>query len=191
MKERERVKLSQFAKNQGITYQSAWKMWARGEIDGIKLESGTILVSGWANSETTTPKIVIYIRVNDPKLLNTVQAQIDEAEAYCEERNYEIVDIVTEVASGINYSKPKLIEVLQRDNWDTILVKDRRVISYVGFNVFEAALGKRTVEQIHEVEVNEEIMVELFQKIISWTRQVIGMGSQKRAIVDLMQKINY
>jgi putative resolvase len=191
MKERERVKLSQFAKNQGITYQSAWKMWERGEIEGIKLESGTILVSGWAKSITDAPKAVIYVRVNDPKLGDTIKDQIKEAQEYCIERDYEVVDIVSEISQGINFNKPKLIEVLKRDNWDTLVIRDTRTVGYLGFDIFAAALGSRKVESLHEVEIDDKIMIDLFQKIISWSRQVIGMGSQKRAIYDLMNKINY
>ena len=191
MNENQRVKLSQFAKDQGITYQSAWKMWKRGEIDGIKLESGTILVSGWANSETEPVKAVIYVRVNDLKLVSTIKEQIEEAETYCSDRGYDVVDIVSEVISGIDFNKPKLVELLNLDNWNTLVIIDKRAIASFGFNVFAAALGKRIVEPIHEVEINDGLIFELFTKFVSWSRQVIGMNGRKRDIMNLMNRINY
>lgn len=188
---KERVKLSQFAKNQGITYQSAWKMWDRGEIEGIKLDSGTILVSGWAKSETQKPRAVIYARVNDPKHSELLKKQVSDAESYCEDRNYEVVGIVSEVVQGVNFNRPKLVELLQRENWDTLIIEDERILTSFGFSMIKAALGARTIEVLNEVEVNDNLTAELFAKVISWSKQFVGMGAQKRSIFEVMNKMNY
>lgn len=42
-----RRKLSQFAKDEGLKYASAYNYWKAGALEGIQLKSGTILVEGW------------------------------------------------------------------------------------------------------------------------------------------------
>src|SRR5215813_6804238 len=38
------MKLSAYAKQQGISYQTAWRMWQRGELPAHQLPSGTLIV---------------------------------------------------------------------------------------------------------------------------------------------------
>lgn len=53
----ERMKLSDFAKLNGISYKTAHRLWEAGEIKGIKLKTtNTILVEGWQNNDIQTPQ---------------------------------------------------------------------------------------------------------------------------------------
>lgn len=38
------MKLSDYAKQQGISYRTAHRMWKRGELKGRQLSTGTILI---------------------------------------------------------------------------------------------------------------------------------------------------
>lgn len=38
------MKLSAYAKQEGISYQTAWRMWQRGELPAHQLPSGTVIV---------------------------------------------------------------------------------------------------------------------------------------------------
>ena len=39
------MKLSDYANSLGISYKTAWRMWQRGELNAVKLPSGTIIVN--------------------------------------------------------------------------------------------------------------------------------------------------
>ena len=39
-----RMKLSDYAKSKGISYQTAWRMWKRGELKATQLPTGTVIV---------------------------------------------------------------------------------------------------------------------------------------------------
>lgn len=43
-----RMKLSEFAKLNALTYKTAFRLFKKGEIKGIQTPSGTIRVEGWA-----------------------------------------------------------------------------------------------------------------------------------------------
>ena len=54
------MKLSSYAKSKGISYQTAWKMWKRGELNASQLPSGTIIV----NNSSPISGVAIYSRVS-------------------------------------------------------------------------------------------------------------------------------
>lgn len=47
-----RMKLSEFAKLNDLTYNSALRLFKKGEIKGIQTPSGTIRVEGWNIEES-------------------------------------------------------------------------------------------------------------------------------------------
>lgn len=49
----ERMKLSAFAKLNGISYKTGYRLFESGEMIGIKLSNGTILIEGWKVNEET------------------------------------------------------------------------------------------------------------------------------------------
>ena len=46
------MKLSQYAKENSIQYQTAWKMFMKGQIKGYKLPSGTIVITEDINKDS-------------------------------------------------------------------------------------------------------------------------------------------
>ncbi|MDB9446926.1 hypothetical protein NWP21_17255 [Anabaenopsis sp. FSS-46] len=38
------MKLSDYAKSKGISYQTAWRMWKRGELKATQLPTGRVIV---------------------------------------------------------------------------------------------------------------------------------------------------
>ena len=188
-----RVKLSAFAKSQGITYQAAWKMWERGEIEGIKLESGTILVSGWTRKITGTPQVIIYARIASPEFLEDLEAKIKQATEYAEYSEYEVVRVVKEIVSGINYDRPKLHQIFEIPNWDILLVCDANEITSINFDLVKAIVassGKR-LEVINPIPEDEKnLLVELTQRTIGWAKQIIGMNNYKNNVIQIIRKLN-
>ena len=188
-----RIKLSVFAKSQGITYQAAWKMWERGDIDGIKLDSGTILVTGWTQKLSGTPRAVIYSRVNHPNLKEELEQKVILAQKHCEAKGYEVVETVKEVVSGLSSDRPKLTEIFTKDNWDILVIDDSREVAHFNFDLIKTALqlsGKK-IEVLNEKFIPEDnLLLELSQRILSWTKQIIGMNSHKNAVIEIIKKLN-
>ena len=69
------MKLSQYAKQQGISYSTALRWWHQGAIRGYQAPSGTIIVE----AETTPPareeKVVIYARVSSAEHTENLEAR--------------------------------------------------------------------------------------------------------------------
>lgn len=188
-----RIKLSAFAKSQGITYQAAWKMWERGDIEGIKLDSGTILVSGWSKQSNETTQAIIYVRVSAPELIDELEQKIVKAKKYATDKNYDIVKIVKEVSSGMNFERPKLLAIMENKDWDVLIIVDAHDISSLNFKLIKASvtLANKRIETVNPVVDNEKfLLIELSQKIIAWSKHIIGMGAHKQGIMEILKQLN-
>src|SRR5437867_3073380 len=60
------MKLSEWAAQQGVHYQTAWRWWKRGTlpVPARQLASGTILVEAPASPVGTAGRTVVYARVS-------------------------------------------------------------------------------------------------------------------------------
>jgi len=65
-------------------------------------------------------------------------------------KRLQIVEIVKEVTSGVNDNRPKLLKLLQKDSYETIIVKHKNRLTRFGFNYIEILLKKQN-KQIEEI----------------------------------------
>ena len=173
------MKLSDYAKQQGISYRTAHRMWKRGELKGRQLSTGTILI----DTTTSVEGALIYARVSSAENKSNLESQALRVERYCIARGYKIVGIVKEVGSGVNDSRKKLIKMLKRDDYNLIVCEHKDRLSRVGFNYIKVLLNQmgKDVEVINEArEEREDLMSDFVSIITSFCARIYGMRRQKR-----------
>jgi len=75
------MKLSSYAKHIGIHYNTAWRMWKRGQIDGYQLPTGTVIINAPVEQKGAAPPkqqiVAIYARVSasEPGPLGSLAAR--------------------------------------------------------------------------------------------------------------------
>jgi len=79
------MKLSQYAKKQGVTYRTAFRWWQAGQVQGYQLPSGTIVVT---EGDQEPPKervrrVAIYARVSSHEHRPNLKRQVERLEEYC------------------------------------------------------------------------------------------------------------
>jgi putative resolvase len=69
------MKLSHWAKQQGLTYKGAWRMWKAGQLPlpAEQLPTGTILIK---EVESPSPGVGLYARVCSSDQKREVEAQL-------------------------------------------------------------------------------------------------------------------
>src|SRR5258708_38506889 len=78
------MKLSAYAKHLGISYQTAWRMWQRGELPAHQLPSGTVIVDVPAARQAVRPqKVAVYARVASPEHRKALEGQAERVAAFC------------------------------------------------------------------------------------------------------------
>lgn len=183
------MKLSTYAKSKGISYQTAWKMWKRGELNASQLPSGTIIVE-----QTQQCKgVVIYARVSSSENKSNLDSQAQRLIDYCMARGYQITSITKEIGSGVNDNRKKLIKLLNEDNYNLIVVEHKDRLTRVGFNYLEVLLKKqgKSIEVVNlATEETEDLMQDFISIITSFCARLYGLRRSKRKTESIIRELN-
>jgi len=194
-----RVKISQLAKDLGVTVQTLWNWKHQGKIYFIKDKyNGYNYVSKETYNdllnirENKTNKDVIYCRVSTPTRKNNLDTQKDRLVQYANAKGYNIHKIITEVGSGFNDNRPKLQAILDNMDFDIILVEHKDRLTRVGFNHIETLLLKlnKKIEVVNNVDTDEKDIIQDFISIItSYTSRIYGNRRKNRKTEELIKEL--
>src|SRR5205085_9561693 len=126
------MKLSQYAKQQGISYRTALRWFRDGTIKGYQAPSGTIIVTEHEPA-VAVQKVAIYARVSLASHRANLERQAERLSQYCEVKGYQVAHIVKEIASGVNESRPKLLGLLKETSITLIVVEHGDRLTRFGF----------------------------------------------------------
>lgn len=176
------MKLSQYARREGIGYRAAWNRFRAGKIEGAYLDdSGHIVVPDPVVAQIG--KAAVYARVSTHKQKDDLTRQADRMSAFANAAGLAVVKVVTEVASGVNDNRPKLTALLRDDSWGTLVVEHKDRLSRVGFGWFEVLLeaqGKRVVVANVAEEEAADLMDDFLSIIYSFAARLYGLRSARR-----------
>jgi len=185
------IKLSQYAKNNGITYGTALRHYKQNKIPNIKvLETGTILVGVplVESKNKVNNNVAIYTRVSSNKMKDNLERQLIRLNEYAISNGYNVVKAVKEISSGMNDKRKKLIELLLDDSYSLIIVEHKDRLTRFGFNYIETLLSKqnkRIIVANTAQNDNENLMEDLISIIYSFSARMYG----KRNLKNKTQKV--
>lgn len=185
------MKLSQYAKQQGISYRTAFRWWQAGQIKGYQAPSGTIIVTPEAPT-TTTEKVAIYARVSTRERKDNLERQVERLSSYCAAKGYQISLSVKEIASGVNDSRPKLLALLKDTSITRIVVEHRDRLTRFGFHYLETLLEiqGRTIEVMNPAENDkEDLMADLTAILYSFTARLYGQRRAKHKTDQIVKEL--
>ena len=121
------MKLSQWAKEQGLTYKGAWRMWKAGQlpVPAEQLPTGTIIVK---EIKAPAHAVGLYARVSSSEQRKDLEAQLGRLVVYAHNQRVSIVEAVSEVGSGLNRldrTSSQLLQLLANPEMQTIVVEHR------------------------------------------------------------------
>jgi len=91
------MKLSACATHQGISDQTAWRMWQRGDLPAHQLPSGTVIVDTPPPPHAVCPqKVVVYARVSSPANRKHLDSQAERVSTFCAARGWQVAKVVKE-----------------------------------------------------------------------------------------------
>lgn len=179
------MKLSQYAKKMGVTYQTAHKWFKEGRIDGAyQLSTGTIVVPE-ENEKSKRTKTIIYARVssNEQRQTNLV-TQAERLVDFCMAKGWVIDDVVKEVGSGLNDNRKQLVKMLKDPTVKRIVVEHRDRLTRFGFHYLEILAE---IEGFEIVVVNKtldndknDLMSDFTVIITSFCARLYSKRRQKR-----------
>lgn len=127
------MKLSQYAKKMGVTYQTAHKWFKNGQIEGAyQLSTGTIVVPD-NKEETKRTKTVIYARARKQDPTTQVNRLVD----FCLANGWVVDSIVKDLGSGLNDNRKELTKLLKDPTVKRIVVEREERLTRFGFHYLE------------------------------------------------------
>ncbi len=189
------MKLSDYAKQAGVRYETAWRWFRDGKIKGHRVGKHTIIITEDAAEgvPTAADKVAIYARVSAAENRPNLDSQAERLVAYCAARGYQVSQIVKEVGSGVNDSRPKLLKVLSDPQLGVIVVEHQDLLTRFGFRYIETLLllqGRR-IEVVNLAENGrEDLLSDLTAIIYSFCARLYGQRRAKQQTEKITQALN-
>ena len=187
------MKLSTYAKQQGISYSTALRWWKAGQIQGYQAPTGTIIVT---EAETPThphEKVAVYARVSSAEHKENLERQAERLAQYCEARGYLVAHVVKEIASGVSDSRPKLLSLLKDTSITRIVVEHKDRLTRFGFHYLETLLETtgRHIEVVNVAENDkEDLIADLVAIVYSFTARLYGQRRAKRKTERIVKELH-
>src|SRR5215467_7408831 len=154
------MKLSAYAKQMGVCYETAWRWYRDGKIQGRRVGAHTIILTeGQEAPQHERPeRVALYARVSAAEHRPNLESQTERFVAYCAAKGYQVSKIVKEVASGVNDSRPKLLALLEDQSITLIVVEHKDRLTRFGFRYLDTMLKSqgRMIEVANQAENDQE-----------------------------------
>ena len=186
------MKLSDYAKSAGISYQTAWRMWKRGELNAYQLPTGTIIVRNDEKENDSEPIACIYSRVSSTENIPNLEAQAERLTNYAIAKGYRIYKIVKEVGSGLNDNRKQLASILVDDNYNILVVEHKDRLARFGTNYLKILLEKtgKKLEIVNEADNGkDELRQDLVSIITSFCARLYGLRRGKRKTEKIIKEL--
>ncbi len=188
------MKLSAWAKKQGISYKTAWRLWASGKlpVPVAQLATGTIIVKEpEADYETASSSAVLYARVSSSGQSQDLDRQLSRLVEYATSCGLQVKGAIKEVGSGLNGKRTKLLSILRNPDIKTIVVEHKDRLVRFGFEYLEAlfkASGRRIVV-VDESEMKDDLVQDMIDVLTSFCARLYGRRSAKNRAKKAMKEI--
>jgi predicted site-specific integrase-resolvase len=188
------MKLSQYARQAGVSYDTAWNWFKAGHIRGHQMPTGTIIITEPVASPESVAvgQVVIYARVSAAEKKANLDSQAQRLQDYCTAKGWQVARVVKEVGSGVNDERPKLLKILTNPAVGVIVVEHKDRLTRFGFHYLEALLGiqGRRIEVVNLSEAGRDDLIQDFVSIItSFCARLYGQRRSKRKTERLIAEL--
>ncbi|GAA1565425.1 IS607 family transposase [Streptomyces globosus] len=178
------MKLSEWARQQGVSYQTAWRWVKDGKmpVPVRQAPSGTWLVDEPAPAAVMEAGLVVaYCRVPSADQRADLERQVARVVAGANGLGLAVAEVVTEVGSGLNGRRRKLHRVLSDPQAAVIVVEHRDRLARFGVEHLEAVLsasGRRLVV-LDPTETADDLVRDITEVLTSMCARLYGRRAAK------------
>ena len=144
-------------------------------------------------------RAVIYARASSYKQKRdgNLDRQVERLRNYCSAKGYKVIDVVTDIASGLKEDRSglhKLFDMVEKRQIDVVVVEFKDRLTRFGFEYLKRYFESHGVkiEVIEETEKGymEELIEDFVSIVISFAGRIYGKRSQKfRKIKKVIEEV--
>jgi predicted site-specific integrase-resolvase len=174
------MKLSTWAKKNGVSYQTAWRWFKAGKlpVPVRQTATGMILVE---EPEAGPRVVAIYARVSSADQKPNLDSQIARLLEHAVSQGWSVGRVVTEIGSGLNGHRPRLKKLLSDPKVGIVLVEHRDRLMRFGAEYVESALaaqGRRLVVA-DPSELKDDLVQDMIEVLTSFCARLYGRRSAR------------
>jgi len=163
------MKLSEWAKSQGISYKTAWRWFNQGKlpVPAKQTATGTILVQSLETDDNK--ECVVYARVSSTNQKDELDKQVAKIVKAATQLGLKISNIVTEIGSYLNEHRPKLMQLLNDPSVKIIAIEHKNRLMRFGYKYVESTLlaQGRNLVVINNKELKDDLSEDNMTDIIT------------------------
>ncbi len=182
------MRLSVYAKKMGVTYKTAFRWWKAGKLDAYQMDTGTIIVREPATSAEQL-QVALYARVSSADQKEDVERQMQRLKDYAASKGYQVTKMVSELASGLNDRRPKLMKLLTDASVGIVVIEHRDRLTRFGFTYIEQLMQMqgRRLEVIFPSDTDNDLVDDFIAVITSMASRISGRRTSKRRAEKIKQ----
>lgn len=174
------MKLSDWARQNGIRYKTAWLWWKHGTlpVPARQMPTGTILVDV---PDRKDAEAVLYARVSSADQQADLDRQVSRLAAFAAENGIKVAKVAAEIGSGLNGHRKGLLAVLRSPEYGIVVVEHRDRLARFGSEYIEAALaamGRRLIV-VDPEEVKDDLVQDMVDVLTSMCARLYGRRSAR------------
>jgi excisionase family DNA binding protein len=184
----------------GISYPTLARWVREGKIRAVRTAGGKYripesevrrIAEGLPASKEV--RVVIYARVSSPGQRGDLERQIQYLRQYCSSRGYRVVDVLSDIASGLKADREgllKLLDYVTNRQVDVVVVTYRDRLTRFGLEYLEyffRQYGVRVEAALGEEpkDARQELLEDLIEIVYSFAVKLYGVRSRrKRTLVE-------
>jgi len=183
------MRLSQYAKQMGVSYKTAFRWWRAGKLDAYQLDTGTVIVREPAHPGEAPTNVALYARVSSADQKEDLERQMQRLKDYAAAKGYHVTKTVSELASGLNDSRPKFLKLLTDASIGVIVVEHRDRATRFGLVYIEQLMQMqgRRLEVIFPSDTDNGLVDDFIAVITSMASRIYGRRTSKRRAEKIKQ----
>jgi putative resolvase len=181
------MKLSSYARTLGIHYNTAYRMFKRGQIAGYQLPTGTVIIEEPVEHGHVLPAkpclVAVYARVSSSENKKNLDTQAERVISWCNAQGWSVDQVVKECGSGINDQRPRFLALLANREIGKIVVEHKDRASRFGVAYLQTLLSMQNRELVivnTADTVQDDLMGDFVAIITSFTARLYGRRRAKR-----------
>jgi putative resolvase len=186
------MRLSQYAKHMGVSYKTAFRWWKAGKLDAYQLDTGTVIVREPVSTEPPA-NVALYARVSSADQKEDLERQMQRLKDYAAAKGYHVTKAVSELASGLNDSRPKWLSLLTDARIGVIIVEHKDRATRFGLTSIEhlLAMQGRRLEVIFPSDTDNDLLDDFIAVITSMASQLSGRRTSTRRAEKIKQCVEH
>ena len=163
------LKLSEYARREGILYRAAYNRFKQGKIPNARLNDAGGIIIVEDDAPVSSLEVVVYARVSTGDQRSSLDGQVSRCITHANSHGLSVHRVIKEIASGLNDDRPKLSALLQDKNIGTIVVEHRDRLTRFGFRYIDILLKSqgRRVLVVNEVDSDRDDLMQDFVSVIT------------------------